>query len=79
MPLSFRLKIKDFAHEHSSLNYITNSINISNRIQNLFNIIISKSIKTYIEESNRIAVGENSVRPNNRAISREIEHVTNKL
>ena len=34
----FRLKIKDFAHEHSSLNYITNSKNISNHIQNLFNI-----------------------------------------
>ena len=70
------IEIKDFAHEHSSLNYITNSINISNRIQNLFIIIISKSIKTYIEESNRIAVGESSVRPHNRVISQKIEHVT---
>ena len=62
-------KIKDFAHEHSSLNYITNSKNISNRIQNLFDIIISKSIDYNMEKLNIIVVGANSVRPHSRAIS----------
>ncbi len=46
--LSFMGKIFDFAHEHFSLNYITNSKNISNHIQNLFNIIILKSLYYFI-------------------------------
>ena len=63
--------LQDFAHEHSSLNYITNSKNIFNCIQNLFNIIISNSIKQ--KKSNCIVVGANSVRPRYRAISQKIE------